>query len=403
MGTTQSPRPQPSSFTVGISPFEAGLNCDSAGLLNPGFQSAKKDETFRTAGAYYQKRGNSPLSLGPLIAMNTPFRTLRGFTSITLLLTGFAGVPLARAETEEVVDKEFKASSGGFLKIDIDFGAVEVIGDGGDKISLHAVRKVTRSKKADEEAYLKQHPIDFDSNAEGLTVRTKREKVHFSGWGFSQRNEARYTLRIPARYRLDLRTAGGGVTVREVAGDAKVQTSGGGLQFSGLHGAIDGSTAGGPIQVRKCEGALHVKTSGGGIDVADGKGELDGQTSGGGVKVVNFEGPVHVATSGGGITAENIRGPLVAQTSGGPINASLVGPVTDDVRLETSGGGVRVTLPSSDAFDLDASTSGGGVTSDFPILIAGKIDHHHLLGPVNGGGKVVFVRSSGGSIHVAKL
>ena len=52
---------------------------------------------------------------------------------------------------------------------------------------------------------------------------------------------------------------------------------------------------------------------------------------------------------------------------------------------------------------LDAATSGGGVTSDLPVTVSGKIARDHLKGPVNGGGKPVVLRSSGGSIHVKKL
>ena len=77
--------------------------------------------------------------------------------------------------------------------------------------------------------------------------------------------------------------------------------------------------------------------------------------------------------------------------------------MTDEVKLETSGGGVTVRVAENSAFDLDAATSGGGVSSDLPVTVVGKIAHDHLKGPVNGGGKPVVLRTSGGSIHVKKL
>jgi DUF4097 and DUF4098 domain-containing protein YvlB len=72
------------------------------------------------------------------------------------------------------------------------------------------------------------------------------------------------------------------------------------------------------------------------------------------------------------------------------------------VSLDTSGGGVTVRIPANAAFDLDAETSGGGVRSDLPVTIVGKVEHDRLKGAVNGGGKLVRLRTSGGGIHVER-
>lgn len=54
-------------------------------------------------------------------------------------------------------------------------------------------------------------------------------------------------------------------------------------------------------------------------------------------------------------------------------------------------------VPAGAAFDLDASTSGGGAGCDLPVTVTGKRSGcSRLKGPVNGGGKPVVLRSSGG-------
>ncbi|MHB8524469.1 MAG: DUF4097 family beta strand repeat-containing protein [Limisphaerales bacterium] len=116
-----------------------------------------------------------------------------------------------------------------------------------------------------------------------------------------------------------------------------------------------------------------------------------------------FRGPARVQSSGGGLTIQNVVGKVDGSTSGGSISASFSLPLSDDVRLETSGGGVTMRVVATSAFDLDASTSGGGVNSDLPVTVVGKIARNHLKGPVNGGGRSVILRTSGGSIHVRKL
>jgi len=37
-----------------------------------------------------------------------------------------------------------------------------------------------------------------------------------------------------------------------------------------------------------------------------------------------------------------------------------------------------------------------------PVTVTGKTEHSRLKGPVNGGGKPVYLRTSGGSIHIKR-
>jgi hypothetical protein len=306
------------------------------------------------------------------------------------------------AETDEQINKEFAVQPGGKIVVEVDFGAIEVNTNGNNQVTVDVLRKVSRSTKADEEAFLRDHPVMFTQDGNTMTV-SSRAKTKITGWwhGF-QRNEAKYTITVPAPFSAQLKTSGGGITVNDLAGGVKAQTSGGGLRFARLHGPLNGETSGGSIRVGDCEGELRIKTSGGGIDVAGGSGTLDGGTSGGGVSVKDFRGPAHVESSGGGINIENVTGKVDGSTSGGSIAARFSSPLSEEVKLETSGGGVTLKIPDNSAFDLDASTSGGSVHSEIPVAVVGKIEHSHLKGPVNGGGKSVVLRTSGGSIHVKK-
>ena len=117
----------------------------------------------------------------------------------------------------------------------------------------------------------------------------------------------------------------------------------------------------------------------------------------------DFRGEVDVKTSGGQITIENVAGKVVGATSGGPIQARFAAPPSDEISLVTSGGAVVVRVPESAAFNLDATTSGGSVNSELAVSTAGKPVPGRLKGPVNGGGKPLVLRSSGGSIQVLKL
>lgn len=323
-------------------------------------------------------------------------------TSFVLLLTSCA----ALAATEEQITKNFNVGSGGTLVVEVAVGSIEVTTNATDEVAVEVWRKVSRKNKNEEAAFLRDYPVEFSQDGNTITVRCRRSDEKQRGWfnwGSGNRNEAKYTIRVPSRFNARLNTAGGSINVSDVTGEVKANTSGGGLKFARIHGPLNGNTSGGGIRVADSEGEIKIGTSGGGIEVTGGSGSLKGHTSGGPVTVKTFNGPVSVSTSGGGITVENVTGKIEGSTSGGGINAILVSPVSEAIKLSTSGGGVTVKVAEGAAFNLDASTSGGGVTCDLPVTVQGKLERQRVKGTVNSGGPEVVLRTSGGGIHVKKL
>ena len=324
---------------------------------------------------------------------------------LTLLLL-FVGSWAALAATEEQISPNFNVPPGGKLVVDVDFGSVTVTTNSVSGVTADVWRKVDRNNKAEEQKFLREYPVHFARDGSTVTVRAwhpgNNGRSWWWPWSRRYHNSAKYTICVPTTFNVQLKTAGGGISVSDIIGNTASYTSGGGLHFARLHGPLDGNTSGGGIQLSDCNGALKIHTSGGGITVTGGSGALDGHTSGGPVTVKNFKGDIHVGTSGGGITVENVIGEVEGFTSGGGISAELPSPLLHVVDLSTSGGGVTVRVPANAAFDLDAATSGGGVSSELPVTVTGQIKYGHLKGPVNGGGKTVRLRSSGGSIQVKR-
>ena len=303
--------------------------------------------------------------------------------------------------TEEEVHKQFSVKPGGTIVVDVGVGGITVDTNGTGQVVVDVKRKVGRRTKAEEQKYLTEYPVEITQDGDKVIVRCQKQKTHGS-FTWKQVNEATYTITVPAQFNAKLMTAGGPISVNDLTGEVKADTSGGGLHFARIHGPLKGETSGGPIHVSDCEGEQKVSTSGGGIDVAGGGGSLSGSTSGGSVAVRNFHGPADVETSGGGITLERVAGKINGDTSGGGINAVLVAPLPGPVKLSTSGGGIKIKVPGDAAFDLDAETSAGSVNSELPVTVTGKLRRDHLRGPVNGGGKPVVLRTSAGSIHIIK-
>jgi DUF4097 and DUF4098 domain-containing protein YvlB len=317
---------------------------------------------------------------------------------VVLLLTCCA----ALAATEETLHKTYNTPPGGTIVVDVDFGSIDVGTNAGTQVTIDVWRQVSRKTKAEEKTFLAENPVRFLQKGDTISVRAgHKRKRHWFGRG--ERNEAKYTILVPARFNARLNTSGGAVAVTDLEGEAKAGTSGGALRFIRLRGPLDGDTSGGAIHVIDCEGAMRVDTSGGAIEVTGGSGSLKADTSGGDITVKSFGGPATVDTSGGGITLENVGGKVKGDTSGGPIKAVLPSPVPGDVTLSTSGGGIMVRVPADAAFHLDAVASGGGVSCDLPVTVQGKIKPDRLKGVVNGGGPALKLQTSGGGIQLKKL
>lgn len=321
-------------------------------------------------------------------------------TTTLLLLCSWG----AQAETEEEIKKQLTVQPGGELIVEVDFGSISVQTNGSGKVKADVWRKIGRRSKADEEKFLRENPVNFLQDGNTVTIRSRQKSRGARGW-FSGKNsnEARYTITVPAAFNVEIKTAGGGISVEDLTGRVTASTSGGPLAFARLRGPLEGSTSGGPIDLANCEGTLKVHTSGGGIQVTGGSGSLECHASGGPIAVRTFHGPAHVETSGGGITMANVTGAIEASTSGGPISLDLSTPLTGKVKLSTTGGKVNARLPANAAFDLDAETSGGSISSEFPVAADGRPERNRLKGKVNDGGKPLVLRTSGEEIHIGKL
>lgn len=316
-----------------------------------------------------------------------------------LLLSVWLVGPFALlADSEDTTKKVFKMEPGGTLAVDLDRGSIEVTGGDGDAVEVEVWRK------ASSEQDLKRYELTLAQVDQRVEVKGRWDKKDLSSWWGSRQLQVKCVVKVPRKFNADLRTAGGSITAKTLTGQLDATTSGGSLEFSKIEGPIKGRTSGGHINVAGCVGKVEVGTSGGSLNLSDIQGDLKGTTSGGSVKVAKVDGACDVSTSGGSIRIEDATGKVSGSSSGGSVAAKFSVAPTSDCTLKTSGGGVTVAMPEKSGVELDAATSGGRVTSDLPVemLVKGEPRRGHLAGKINGGGPKVFLRSSGGSIHVEK-
>jgi hypothetical protein len=267
---------------------------------------------------------------------------------LTSLLFALAGCDEMLAERDASIRKSFQVGSGGRLTLDVNSGSIEISAAENDEVSIEMIRKIKTSNSHQKDEILREHHVDFRQEGNDVLVKTVGGSSGF--WNNLWKHlEVRYVISVPQKYNLDLKTAGGSITVKE------------------------------------CGGRVDVNTSGGSINLG------------------KVTGPLNAHTSGGSVTIDEVMGDVKASTSGGSIRATISRQPTSDCELSTSGGSIHLNLSKDLNLNLVAKASGGDVETDVPILVQGTISKSSLQGKINAGGPELYVHSSGGGVHIRKL
>jgi len=345
---------------------------------------------------------------------------------------------LRAADHESNLHKTFTASPGGKLVVEADRGSIEVTAKSEETVDIQVFRKVTRATAAKAQEVFAAHEVTFQQEGNQVFVRAKYNK-DWSGWRLWGPNlQVRYEITVPKQFNVDLKTAGGGITVSDLTGDARAQTAGGSIKLGAIDGQVWAHTAGGNIHVASATKAVEVETAGGGIQIGQAGGSVTAETAGGSITITKARDQIRAKTAGGGIHIEDAGAAVKAETaggnitikkavgkvaahtaaggievgeaasaidastSGGSITATIIGPLTEDCRLETAAGNVTLIVPDNLSANLDARTAGGHVTTELPVTVQGEQKQSSLQGKLGAGGNLLKLRTSGGSIYLKK-
>ncbi len=308
------------------------------------------------------------------------------FVSFVLAGGLFVGSALAAgAAIERTVEKAFAVTGNGVLSVETQGGAIRVTTTTEPGVKISARQRIKAGSDAEADELLRKLDLRMEQSGNDVRVVAKYPRRP-SGFSFGSWPPVQVDIdvAVPAGFAAEVSTSGGNVQVGDLAGQVKAKTAGGSIVLGRLGAEVQARTSGGNITLGAAAGAADLNTSGGNITAGP------------------VAGAATLGTSGGNIAIEGVRGVLRAKTSGGNIRARFVGPLTDDCSLSTSGGSVRVTVDRAAAFRLDAATSGGKVDVDGLKLTGEKNSsaRSSMTGEVNGGGRTLKLRSSGGGVSV---
>lgn len=212
-----------------------------------------------------------------------------------------------------------------------------------------------------------------------------------------------------------LTTAGGDIVAGKIGGEGKITTAGGDIVVESANKTLSVSTAGGDIKVNNVGGEIKASTSGGDIMVGVVKGAVKLNTSGGDIKLAGATGKISTNTSGGDIRLEKLNGSVSANTSGGEVYVELTPDGSDDSKLNSSGGNLKLLIPENSKATIEAVivvSSRKDLKDVYTIFSDFKFDSYVVDDDekeirakilLNGGGKLISLRTSSSNITVGKL
>jgi DUF4097 and DUF4098 domain-containing protein YvlB len=359
----------------------------------------------------------------------------------------------AQAET-----RQFSASSGGTLKLDLDAGGSVKITGGGSGVSVSYTVSGSSAGNC---------RVEFQESGDGLEIST--------GYAKSERNQSsniEFDIQVPGQFNVKLdsmggslsiegvegtftgKTMGGALTLHDVRGTAKLhtlggpirltdseldgslETNGGEVLFENVFGDVKGSSLGGNVRFKNVErrdGALasparlgdfdgvttdtvQISTMGGGIEIEEAPEGANVSTLGGDIRVAEAEKFVRAQTNGGDIFIDSVDGWVDATTYGGDIQATVTGQ-GGDVTLVSLSGDITLHVPPGFEMDLELeiaftrnSRQQYRIETDFDLQQSVTPDWDHdrgtprkyirAVGTARGGGNRVKIQTINGNIRV---
>jgi hypothetical protein len=254
---------------------------------------------------------------------------------------------------------------------------------------------------------LEAYDIDGSVRAETVGGRVQLDRIGSSAVVKTGGSEIRIG-RIAGELRCF--SGGGAIRVDSAGGDAWCETAGGEITVDQVGGALHATTAGGNIHVNKAGGLIVARSDGGLIQIERAGGIVTAQTRGGAIQVGKAPG-VRCESAAGAIRVRSSSGPLLAETAVGSIFAELLpGALLQDSNLVTGSGDVTVFIPSNIAVSVEAINQTIGrlnrIVSDFPQIQV-KSENSRVRpivaeGSLNGGGPLLRISASGGTIYLRR-
>jgi DUF4097 and DUF4098 domain-containing protein YvlB len=317
-----------------------------------------------------------------------------------LILSGVSGCVAGFPAVEGEFERTLNTTGPVTLEVSTGSGTIEVKAGAPGVVKIRGQIKARdgRGATADEKVrYLQSNP-PIEQNRDVIRVGRIEDDSYRNNVSIS------YVLEAPADTRLTASTGSGSLRINGLRGRVDGSTGSGSIDISNVGDEVNARTGSGSIQVYSANGRIDMSTGSGSIKAEGIAGSIKASAGSGGITLkqvaVERGAPpdVEARTGSGGIDVSGVFGSLRAMTGSGSIRAS--GNPMGSWSVQTSSGNVSIEMTPAAAFDLYARTGSGRINTDLSVEVKGSMGRNELRGKVRGGGNLVEVRTSSGSISI---
>jgi DUF4097 and DUF4098 domain-containing protein YvlB len=301
--------------------------------------------------------------------------------------------PEARA-ADGTFDKTFTVSGAVDLHAQTHSGNITVHTGGAGSVLIHATIQVRRSDTSEADSIIRELQSNPPLEQAGNTIRIRNIDEDLR-----RRVSVSYEITTPAETTADAQTGSGNIGIDGIRGPVEANTGSGNIGIAHVSGATRTNTGSGNIELSSIGASSRAGTGSGNIVARGVSGDFSGRTGSGNVIVDQTSGGnVEMNSGSGNLEARGVHGSLNASTGSGGVTAE--GEMTANWSLRTSSGSVHVRLPSEAAFTVEARSSSGSIEISHPLTVQGRIGRREVRGTVRGGGALLAVSTSSGSIRI---
>jgi hypothetical protein len=325
--------------------------------------------------------------------MRIPVRAFPALLAVTLMFA-FATRP-AIADTEGHFDRTLTVSGPVDMDVETGSGNIVVRAGGSGKVEIHG--KIHAGWHVSGDVEQRVHDLEANPPIEqnGNTIRIGHIEDHERMRNIS----ISYEVIVPAETKLHSSSGSGNVHVDGVTGPAEATSGSGNVSLNNIGGEVHARSGSGDIDLNSVHGNARVSTGSGTVHAMGIAGSFTGSSGSGDVRLEQTApGDVDVSSGSGTIEIKGAKGAVKAQTGSGDINAQ--GDPTGEWKLHTGSGSVEVQFPDQAAYDLVAHTGSGSIQTTHEMTVQGTITPRELHGKVHGGGALVELSTSSGSIQI---
>jgi DUF4097 and DUF4098 domain-containing protein YvlB len=326
--------------------------------------------------------------------MKIPVRAFPAILAAVLLLA-FTSIP-ARAETQGHFDRTLTVT--GPVNLDVQTGSGEIVVHPGasGKVEIHAkIRASSWNIGGNVEQRI--HEIEtnppIEQNGNTITIGHAENRDLFHNISIS------YDLVVPGETQLRSASGSGDERIQGINGPADAASGSGNITLTNIGAESHARSGSGDIELTSIRGSAKATTGSGSIHATGIAGGFIASSGSGDIRLEQTAaGDVEIGAGSGSVEVKGADGAVRVQTGSGTITAQ--GQPKGDWKLHTGSGDVDVQFPASAAYELAAHTGSGSIHTTQEMTVQGTISSREMHAKVHGGGPLVDLSTSSGSISI---